>query len=172
MALLIFFEVHDIHPLHANKKDMSRMCFTNFSASIVFLDFDSHHRWFFRWISKVAARSKNKVFAQTCHLVRVLPHPCDLLWVPGSLLRSWSSLLRLNGAVAQDCLCSRRLHCCLPLGEFLLCLQTHGMVPALTLAFVAWCETSFSPSTFPEVWVSVGRQHAQMLVSFVAQERQ
>lgn len=172
MALSIFFEVHNTHPLHTNGKDLSHMPFTTFSVSAAFLDFNSDHRWLFKWISKVAARSKNKVFAQTCHLVRVLPHPCGLFWVPGSLVKSWSSLLQLSSAVAQDCLCSRRLHCCLPLGEFLLCPQTHGMVPVLTLTFVGWCKTSSSPSTFREVWGSVGHQQAQMLVSFVTQEQQ
>jgi len=157
VALPTFWEVHNIRSSHTNGKDFSRMCFTRFSASAVFLDFSSNHRWLFRWIGKVAARSKNQVFAPTCHLVRVLLHPCNLFWVPGSLLKSWSSLLQASGAVALGCLCSWRLHCCLPLGEFLLCPQTHTAAPALALAFVALCETSFSISTSPEVWVAVGQ---------------
>lgn len=61
------------------------MCFTKFSVSAMFLDSSSDCRWLFRWIGKVAARSKNKVFAQTCHLIRVLPHPCGLFWIPAEV---------------------------------------------------------------------------------------
>lgn len=98
--------------------------------------------------------------------VRVLPHPCDLFGVPGSLLKPRSSMLQPSGAGARGCRCGRRLHRCLPLGGFLLCPQTHGMVPALC----SLVRITLQPQ-YPEVWVSGGHQQARMLVSFVTQER-
>lgn len=135
MALLIFFEVHNIHPSHTNGKDLSHMPFTTFSASAAFLDFDSDHRWLFKWISKVAARTKNKVFAQTCHLVRVLPHPCGLFWVPGSLVKSWSGLLQLSSAVVRIACVARGCTAACLWGNF-------SSAPKLT----GWYQSSHLPS--------------------------